>query len=52
VRIVALADETRVELALLFLALRNAEKKWRMPEKTWKSAMNQFQIHFEGRLPA
>jgi putative transposase len=37
---------------LLFLALRNAEKKWLMPPKTWKSAMNQFQIHFEGRLPA
>ncbi len=27
---------------LLFLALRNAEKKWLMPPKTWKSAMNQF----------
>jgi len=37
---------------LLFLALRNAEKKWLMPPKTWKCAMNQFQIHFEGRLPA
>jgi putative transposase len=37
---------------LLFLALRNAEKKWLMPPKTWKSAMNQFHIHFEGRLPA
>jgi putative transposase len=37
---------------LLFLALRNAEKKWRMPPQTWKSAMNQFQIQFEGRLPA
>lgn len=37
---------------LLFLALRNAEKKWLMPAKTWKSAMNQFQIQFEGRLPA
>ena len=37
---------------LLFLALRNAEKKWLMPPKTWKSAMNQFQIQFEGRLPA
>jgi putative transposase len=36
---------------LLFLALRNAEKKWLMPATTWKSAMNQFQIHFEGRLP-
>jgi len=37
---------------ILFLALRNAEKKWLMPPKTWKSAMNQFQIQFEGRLPA
>jgi putative transposase len=37
---------------LLFLALRNAEKKWLMPPKTWKNAMSQFQIHFEGRLPA
>jgi putative transposase len=37
---------------LLFLALRNAEKKWRMPPQTWKSARNQFQIQFEGRLPA
>jgi len=37
---------------LLFLALRNAEKKWLMPPKTWSSAMNQFHIHFEGRLPA
>jgi putative transposase len=37
---------------LLFLALRNAEKKWLMPPQTWKRAMNQFHIHFEGRLPA
>ncbi len=37
---------------LLFLALRNAEKKWVMPPSTWKSAINQFHIHFEGRLPA
>jgi putative transposase len=36
---------------LLFLALRNAEKKWKLPPQTWKSAMNQFHIHFEGRLP-
>ena len=36
---------------LLFLALRNAEKKWRLPPRTWKSALNQFAIHFEGRLP-
>jgi hypothetical protein len=37
---------------LLFLALRNAEKKWRQAPKMWKSALNQFAIHFEGRLPA
>jgi len=37
---------------ILFLALRNAEKKWLMPPKTWKSAMNQFHIQFDGRLPA
>ena len=37
---------------LLFLALRNAEKKWCLPPKTWKSALNQFEIHFEGRLPS
>jgi len=36
---------------LLFLALRNAEKKWSLPPRTWKSALNQFAIHFEGRLP-
>jgi transposase-like protein len=36
---------------LLFLALRNAEKKWSVSPATWKSAINQFHIHFEGRLP-
>jgi putative transposase len=39
-------------IKLLFLALRNAEKKWVLPPKTWKNALNQFAIHFEGRLPA
>jgi putative transposase len=37
---------------LLFLALRNVEKKWNSSPKKWKSALNQFAIHFEGRLPA
>ena len=37
---------------LLFLALRNAEKKWMRAPPLWKSALNQFAIHFEGRLPA
>jgi len=33
---------------LLFLALRNVEKKWLSAPKLWKSALNQFAIHFEG----
>ena len=37
---------------LLFLALRNAEKKWVRPPLRWRSTLNQFDIHFEGRLPA
>jgi putative transposase len=43
------SDEAATKL--LFLALRNAEKKWSLPPRTWKSALNQFAIHFEGRLP-
>jgi putative transposase len=39
-------------IKLLFLALRNAEKKWSQAPKMWKSALNQFAIHFEGRLSA
>lgn len=37
---------------LLFLALRNIAKKWTMPIRDWKSALNQFSIMFEGRMPA
>jgi putative transposase len=37
---------------LLYLALRNAEKKWLMPPRFWNTALNQFAIYFEGRLPA
>ena len=44
------SDEAAAKL--LYLALRNAEKNWKMPQHTWKSALNQFAIHFEGRLPA
>lgn len=44
------SDEAATKL--LFLALRNVEKKWQRPANTWKSAINQFHIHFEGRLPA
>ena len=36
---------------LLFLALRNAAKKWTMPIQNWPRALNQFSVYFEGRLP-
>ncbi len=36
---------------LLYLALKNIAKKWTMPIRDWKSALNQFSIRFEGRLP-
>lgn len=36
---------------LLYLALTNISKKWTMPIKDWKSALNQFSIMFEDRLP-
>lgn len=36
---------------LLFLALRNAAKKWTMPIKNWSGAMQAFSIIFEGRVP-
>jgi putative transposase len=35
---------------LLYLALRNIAKKWTMPIRDWKSALNQFSIIFEGRM--
>lgn len=41
-------DDAAVKL--LYLALMNAQKKWTMPIHAWKRALNQFAIHFEGRL--
>jgi len=38
-------------LKLLYLALRNISKKWTMPIHNWKSALNQFMIMFEERMP-
>ncbi|MBZ0155590.1 MAG: transposase [Alphaproteobacteria bacterium] len=35
----------------VYLALRNIAKKWTVPIKNWKSALNQFAILFEGRMP-
>jgi len=33
-----------------FLALRESTKKWTMPIRNWKSALNRFMIEFEDRL--
>ena len=38
-------------MKLLYLALTNAEKKWTMPIRQWRSALQQLAIQFEGRLP-
>jgi putative transposase len=37
-------------IKLLYLALRNISKKWTLPIRDWKAALNQFTIRFEGRL--
>ncbi len=39
-------------IKLLFLAIGNISKKWTMPIHDWKSALNQFTIIFETRMPA
>jgi len=36
---------------LLYLALDNASKKWTMPIRDWRPALQQFAIIFEGRVP-
>lgn len=35
---------------LLYLALRNISKKWTMPVRDWKAAMNRFTIQYEDRM--
>jgi transposase-like protein len=42
------SDEAATKL--LFLALRNIEKDWKMPQRTWKPAANQFAIMFGERF--
>ncbi|TLS74455.1 IS256 family transposase [Mariprofundus erugo] len=36
---------------LFYLALRNISKKWTMPIRDWKSALNRFSIQFDDRMP-
>jgi len=44
------SDEAATKL--LFLALRNIVKDWKMPPRTWKEAANQFAIVFGERFTA
>jgi len=38
-------------LKLFYLALINISKKWTMPLRDWKPALNRFSIQFEDRMP-
>ena len=35
---------------VIYLAIQDASKKWTMPIRNWKAAMNRFMIEFEDRL--
>lgn len=37
-------------LKVIYLAVNNASKKWTMPIRNWKPAMNRFLIEYEGRI--
>jgi transposase-like protein len=38
-------------LKIVYMAIREASKKWTMPIRNWKAALNHFAIQFECRLP-
>jgi transposase-like protein len=38
-------------IKLVYLAIHEASRKWTMPIKCWKAALNHFAIVFEGRMP-
>jgi transposase-like protein len=38
-------------LKITFMAIREASKKWTMPIRNWKAALNHFAILYEDRLP-
>jgi putative transposase len=37
-------------IKIVYLSLRNASKRWTMPTRDWKSALNQFAILFSDRI--
>ena len=38
-------------LKLIYMAIREASRRWTMPVRHWKEALNHFAIMFEGRMP-
>jgi putative transposase len=38
-------------LKIVYMAIHEAAKKWTMPIRNWKQALNHFAILFEGRMP-
>jgi putative transposase len=42
-------DESAMKV--IYLAIQNISKKWTMPIRDWKAALNRFAIEFEGRFP-
>ena len=42
-------DESAMKV--IFMAMNNISKKWTMPIRNWKDALNRFAIEFEGRFP-
>jgi transposase-like protein len=38
-------------LKLIYMAIHEASKKWTMPIRNWKAALNHFAIMFEDRMP-
>ncbi len=35
---------------VVYLAIMDASKKWTMPIRNWKAALNRFMIEFEDRI--
>jgi len=38
-------------LKLVYLAIEQASRRWTMPIRNWKAALNRFAIEYEGRFP-
>ena len=38
-------------LKVLYLAIRNAQKRWSRPRQNWHQVIQHFSIYFEGRIP-